>query len=243
MASSKTVTDILLKIHACGKNISFRGPQMVSLLWHSPFLRNRVLHSLKEGRNVTSITLPQDMVENIDVVYILSGQPSSSCFYVLPEIFERINLVNLLYLSSYLIIADDLLIHLLKNFHFGNNRTIIPATYCAKYMMQYTKVADKLSLDMGIRPHKLPLNPTYKVFYKKVRQMIRSDRRYNSSPNFNCTFWPHYAVCGCERCAEMLFTVGSKPRQVEFTHTFPSHGKCPICPRTNALDVFDPPSP
>ena len=243
MATVLTISNIVLQICANGKNIIFRGPQMVSLLWHSPFLRNRVRKSIDDGNTKTIINLPKDMIENIDIIYILSGRPNDSRYYVLPEVFERIDLVKFLHLSSYLIIDDAFVLHMLKNFSFANNSSIIPALYCAKYRMDYPEVASKLALDLGIRPHKLPNKSNYRDHYKRVRRMVKSDRRYNSSPNFNWEYWPHYAICGCDRCHDVMSAAGNQPRMPAFSHTFPSHGKCPICPQANRLHVFNRPSP
>lgn len=231
MATSVPPNPRTLLVATLDKTFIYHHLGMAPLIWHSQLIKTMFIRAKNNNKDVVNITLPDIMVDNTDIVNILCGDFQSSIYYVAPGVFENIDLVKFFQLCSYMLIDEQYLMFLLANFNFEHNDSIVPATYWAKYRMNYPLVAHKLLRDIDINPHHLPGKSNYRNYYKRIRSMTRSDRRYYTAVNFNYEYWPHYARCRCARCrSQMQALAFHDPLTPTCIHDFSSHFYCPTCP-------------
>ena len=127
----------------------------------------------RAGKQQPVISLPHDLFEKLDIIYILAGQPEESCFYVLTELFQKIDLVKFFDLVSYMMFEDMYIKHLLHNFTFAHNKTVEDGLFYAHKVLGWSHVCHFLVEDMGIE---LPMANSLLLYKEEIQKMENSNR-------------------------------------------------------------------
>ena len=72
-------TSLNVKVH--GQNVLLSGDDLIHALFHSHLIRTLYHRAKREGKEMVDISLPDELVENIDIVNVITGRFHMSIYY------------------------------------------------------------------------------------------------------------------------------------------------------------------
>ena len=153
-----------------GRLVGFNRDAQHHLAMRSEYIQMMLAMAIRQGKSWTVITLPDILVEDVEILYILAGQADCASHYVQTRAFQSIDLTKFFLLLGYLIVPESHVLHIIKNFDFAKNDTLVEALFYLRFQLDWFVITDFLAHQLHIR---IPLFRSFPLFERVVVYRIK----------------------------------------------------------------------
>ena len=165
-----------------GRIVGLNTSGQHQLARHCEYIQMMLAMAIRQEKSWTVIPLPDMLVEDPEIIFIIAGQPGCARIYARTSVFQNIDLRKFFLLLGYLIAPEHHVLYMIQNFDFTGNSSLPQALYYLHSQLEWFSIRDFLAHPLHIEITPISFHRWFiRDIIIKIRKAERTERGFDES--------------------------------------------------------------